>query len=41
MKIPSKQELQQIAINNSLVIDFKVFIKVYIRCTIKSYYFSS
>ena len=39
MKIPSKKELQQIAINHSSDIDFKDFIKIYKKCTAKPYYF--
>ena len=39
MKIPSKKELQQIAINHSSDIDFKDFIKIYKICTAERYYF--
>ena len=39
MKIPNKRELQQIALNHSSDIDFKGFIKVYKKCTDKSYSF--
>ena len=39
MKIPNKRELQQIAINHSFDIDFKNFIKIYKKCTDKSYSF--
>ena len=37
MKIPNKRELQQIALNHSSDIDFKDFIKIYKKCTAKSY----
>ena len=33
MEIPNKRKLQQIAINQSLDIDFKDFIKFYKKCT--------
>ena len=33
MKIPNKEELQQIALNHSSDIDFKDFIKIYKKCT--------
>ena len=39
MKIPNKRELQQIAVNHSLDIDFKDFIKIYKKCTTEKYYF--
>ena len=39
MKTPSKQELQQIAFNNSSDIDFKDFINLYETCTAKLYSF--
>ena len=39
MKIPSKRELQQIAINHSSDIDFKDFIKIYKKCTDNLYSF--
>ena len=39
MKINSKRELQNIAINHSGVIDYKNFIKIYRDCTKKSYNF--
>ena len=39
MEIPSKQELQQIAFNNSSDIDFKDFINLYKKCTTKLYSF--
>ena len=39
MKIPNKRELQQIAINHSSDIDFKDFIKIYKKCTDKTYSF--
>ena len=34
MKIPNKRELQQIALNHSSDIDFKDFMKIYIKCTV-------
>ena len=37
MKIPNKQELQQIAFNHSS--DFKDFINLYKKCAAKPYYF--
>ena len=39
MKIPTKRELQQIAINHSSDIYFKDFIKIYKRYTDKPYSF--
>ena len=39
MKIPNKTELQQIALNHSLDIDFKDFIKIYRKCTAEQYSF--
>ena len=39
MKIPSKRELQQIALNHSFDIDFKDFIKIYKKCTAEPYSF--
>ena len=39
MEIPSKQELPQIAFNNSSDIDFKDFINLYKKCTTKQYSF--
>ena len=39
MKIPNKCELQQIAFNHSLDIDFKDFINLYKKCTAKPYSF--
>ena len=39
IKIPYKQELQQIAFNHSSGIDFKDFINLYKKCTAKPYYF--
>ena len=38
MKIPNKREL--IAINHSLDINFKVFMKIYKKCTAEPYSFS-
>ena len=40
MKIPNKRELQQVALNHSSDINFKDFIKIYKKCTSKSYSFS-
>ena len=39
MKIPNKQELQQIAINHSSDIDFQNFMNIYKNCTAKPYSF--
>ena len=39
MKISSKRELQNIAINHSADIDYKDFMKIYRECTKKPYYF--
>ena len=39
MKIPNKQELQQVAFNHSPDFDFKDFINIYKKFTEKSYYF--
>ena len=39
MKIPNKQELQQIAFNHSSDIDFKDFMNLYKKCTAKPYSF--
>ena len=39
MKIPNKRELQQIALNHSLDIDFKDFLKIYKKCTAKPHSF--
>ena len=39
MKIPNKQELQQIAFNRSSYIDFQDFINLYKKCTAKLYSF--
>ena len=39
MKIPNKRKLQQIALNHSLDIDFKDFIKIYKKCTVEPYSF--
>ena len=39
MKIPNKRELQQIALNHSSDIDFKVFKKIYKKCTAEPYSF--
>ena len=37
IKIPSKQELEQITFNRSSDIDFKNFMGLYKKCTAKSY----
>ena len=39
MKIPNERELQQIALNHSLDIDFKNFKKIYKKCTTERYSF--
>ena len=39
MKSPNKQELQQIAFNHLSDIDFKEFMNLYKKCTVKSYSF--
>ena len=39
MKIPNTREFQQIALNHSLDIDFKDFIKIYKNCAANSYSF--
>ena len=39
MKIPNKRELLQIALNHSPDIDLKDFIRIYKKCTAKSYSF--
>ena len=39
MKIPNKRELQQIAVNHSSDIDFKDFMKIYIKCAAENYSF--
>ena len=39
MKIPSKRELKQIALNQSSDIDFKDFIKIYKKCAADPYSF--
>ena len=39
MKILDKRELQQIALNHSLDIDFKDFMKIYKECTKEPYSF--
>ena len=39
MKIPNKQELQQIAFNHSSDIDFKYFMNIYKKDTAKPYSF--
>ena len=39
MKIPNKRELQQIALNYSSDIDFKVLMKIYKKCTAELYSF--
>ena len=39
MKIPNKRELQQIALNHSLDIDFQDFMNLYKKCTAELYIF--
>ena len=39
MKIPNKQEFQQIANNHSSDIDFKDFMNLYKKCNAKPYFF--
>ena len=39
IKIPNKQELQQIAFNRSSDIDFKDFMNLHKKCTAKPYSF--
>ena len=39
MKIPNKQELQEIAFNHSSDIDFKGFMNLYKQCTANPYSF--
>ena len=39
MKIPNKQELQQITFNHSSDVDFRDFINIYKKCTAKPYSF--
>ena len=39
MKIPSKREHRQIALNHSSDIDFKDFLKIYKKCTVGPYSF--
>ena len=39
LKIPNKQELQQIAFNQSSYIDFPYFMNLYKNCTAKPYLF--
>ena len=39
MKINNKKELQNIAINHSVDIDFKEFMKIYIECTKEPFLF--
>ena len=41
MKINSKRELQNIAINHSAYIDYEDFIKTYRECTKESYFFTN
>ena len=40
MKIPNERELQQIALNHSLDIDFKDFMKIFKKHTVEPYLFS-
>ena len=37
MKIPKKRELQQIVFNHTSDIDFKDFMNLYKKCTVKPY----
>ena len=39
VKIPNKQEFQQISFNHSADIDLKDFMNLYIKCTAKPYSF--
>ena len=39
MKIPNIQELQQIAFNHSSDVDFRDFVNLYKKCTVKTYSF--
>ena len=39
MNIPNKRELQQIILNHSSDIDFKDFMKIYIKCSAEPYSF--
>ena len=39
MKIWNKRELQQITFDHLSDIDFKVFMNLYKKCTVKPYYF--
>ena len=39
MKIPSKNELRNIAINRSADIDYKDFMTIYRKCTSELYFF--
>ena len=39
MKIPNKREIQQIAFNHSLGIDFKGFLNLYKKCIAEPYFF--
>ena len=39
MKIPNKQELQQLIYNHSSDIDFKEFVNLYKKCTANPYSF--
>ena len=39
IRIRNKQELQQIAFNHSLNIDFQDFVSIYEKCTAKPYSF--
>ena len=41
IKIPNKQELQQIAFNHSSNIEFKNFMNSYKKCTAKPYFFGN
>ena len=39
MKIPNKRELQQIAFNHLSDIEFKDFMNLYKKCTVKPHFF--
>ena len=39
MKIPNKRKIQQTAFNHSSDIDFKGFMNIYKKCTVKLYSF--
>ena len=39
MKNPNKRELEQVAFNHSSTIDFKNFMNLYKKYTVRAYYF--